>query len=53
MSYQNDIIDSVKNINIIEIVYRKGTGTEGDPYRLIKQYWSTDGILLAVSDPSQ
>jgi hypothetical protein len=31
----------------------RGKGVEGDPYRRIVQYWSTDGKLLAEVDPCQ
>ena len=29
----------------------RGTGTVGDPFRRITQYWSLDGVLLAEKDP--
>lgn len=29
----------------------RGDGTEGDPKRLLTQYWSVDGELLATVDP--
>lgn len=35
---------------VIEIQAACGSGTEGDPYRIILQYWSTDGELLAEND---
>ena len=30
---------------------RRGRGIEGDPVRIITQYWSLDGVLLAEVDP--
>ena len=34
-------------IQVIEIRGLRGTGTEGDPYRHIVEYWSLDGAPLA------
>ena len=40
--------DSAKVIQVIETATLEGSGTEADPCRLQKQYWSLDGELLAV-----
>lgn len=40
--------DSAKVIQVIETATLEGNGTETDPCRLQKQYWSLDGELLAV-----
>lgn len=29
-----------------------GCGTDNDPVRSVKQYWSFDGDLLAINDPA-
>lgn len=35
---------------VIEIQAACGSGTEGDPFRIVLQYWSPDGELLAEND---
>ena len=42
---------SAKVIEVIEVVTKAGRGTEQDPTRIITEYWSKEGKLLAVSDP--
>ena len=38
-------------IQVIETdLLKRGKGVDGDPIRLIRQYWSTDGELLAEVD---
>jgi hypothetical protein len=37
-------------IQVIEVDERRGKGIEGDPVRVVLQYWSTDGVLLAERD---
>lgn len=32
-------------------LHRRGKGVEGDPIRVITQYWSMDGYLLWEFDP--
>jgi len=45
-------MDYAKKIEVIETeLLRRGKGVEGDPVRLIKQYWSMEGDLLAEVDP--
>lgn len=36
---------------VIHTVAREGRGTEEDPVRLVDQYWSLKGKLLATVDP--
>lgn len=38
-------------IQVIEITTTAGDGTDQNPFRIITEYWSFDGKLLAVSDP--
>lgn len=40
-----------KLIQVIEAEETRGRGVESDPVRRVKQYWSTDGELLAEVDP--
>ncbi|APB77432.1 carboxypeptidase [Paenibacillus polymyxa] len=43
--------NSAKVIQVIETKNDRGSGTETDPNRIITQYWSLDGELLAEYDP--
>lgn len=38
--------------SVIEVHAARGLGEEGDPIRVVTQYWSDDGNLLAENDPS-
>lgn len=40
----------VKLIEVIEVDRKVGKGVHGNPIRMVKQYWSTDGELLAQYD---
>ena len=40
-----------KIINVIAVQTVIGTGTDEDPKRVITEYWSWKGDLLAVNDP--
>lgn len=40
-----------KVIQVIEVDERRGRGVEGEPFRIVTQYWSLDGELLAENDP--
>ena len=42
--------DKARVIEVIETTCLAGTGTANDPTRLIFQYWSLDGKLLATND---
>lgn len=42
--------DSAKIISVIETVAIIGNGTEVNPCRYLKQYWSLAGELLAAHD---
>ena len=44
-------VRSAKIISVIRITSVTGTGTEENPNRVITQYWSLDGELLATVDP--
>lgn len=43
--------DAAKVIQVIETISLRGSGTEDDPTRAVKQLWSFDGDLIAESDP--
>lgn len=44
--------DYARVIQVVETTLeRRGKGVEGDPIRIITQYWSMDGELLAEVDP--
>ena len=40
-------------IEIIHLKIRRGKGTDEDIIRLVDQYWSKDGKLLAENDPCE
>ncbi len=42
---------SAQMMNVIVVNTVIGKGTERDPKRVITEYWSLKGELLAVSDP--
>lgn len=43
--------DSAQVIRVIETKSLRGEGTEKDMCRIVKQYWSFEGELLAENDP--
>lgn len=43
--------DSVKVIQVIEVIALRGAGIKGDMVRFVTQYWSFSGELLAETDP--
>jgi hypothetical protein len=45
-------MDKARAVQVIETtIARRGKGVDGDPVRIITQYWSFDGQLLAEVDP--
>jgi hypothetical protein len=42
---------SVRRIEVIEVVDARGFGDEHSPVRQVVQYWSMEGRLLAEHDP--
>lgn len=46
-------VRSVKQMRVIVVVFKRGLGIEIDPVRLVTQYWSMGGCLLAECDPEQ
>ena len=45
-------MDTVEQITVIKTtLLRRGEGIKEDPVRIITQYWSLDGELLAEVDP--
>lgn len=51
MGYIHGTVRSAQVISVIRTESRTGAGTEENPNRIVTQYWSTDGELLAVHDP--
>lgn len=51
MGYIHGTVRSAQVISVIRTESRTGAGTEENPNRIVTQYWSTDGELLAVYDP--
>ena len=51
MGYIHGTVRSAQVISVIRTESRTGAGTEDNPNRIVTQYWSTDGELLAVHDP--
>lgn len=47
----------MKEVEVIKVVrtylMRRGKGVPGSPVRIIEQFWSLDGTLLAENDPLQ
>lgn len=43
-------VRQVEIMEVIHIVSYEGEGTKGNPARLIDEYYSKDGALLAVKD---
>ena len=43
----NNSIKSVQIIPVIETKSTRGNGTSADPIRIVTQYWTTDGKLIA------
>lgn len=44
-------VDSAKVIQVIETRSARGSGSENQPIRIVIQYWSLEGDLLAENDP--
>jgi len=42
--------DSAQLVNVIKTESLRGKGTGDDPCRMVIQYWSTEGELLAEKD---
>ena len=44
-----------KDAQVIKVIrtyiLRRGKGVDGDPIRIIEQFWTLDGELLAENDP--
>lgn len=43
--------DSAEVIQVIKTEALRGEGVQEDMCRIVKQYWSLDGELLAENDP--
>lgn len=43
--------DSAKVIQVIQTETLRGSGSEDDTCRIVRQYWDFDGNRLAESDP--
>lgn len=44
-------IQSVRIIEVVEVKAAQGAGTHDDVCRIVTQYWSTTGELLATRNP--
>lgn len=44
-------IKSAQLMEVIAVSACVGSGTKQDPNRVVTEYWSKEGMLLAVSDP--
>lgn len=44
-------IKSVRTVQLIEVAFKRGSGTEMDPNRIVTQYWDENGDLIAEHDP--
>lgn len=51
MAVRPDTPRSVKVQQVIVVESVRGYGLHPDPVRVVRQYWSLDGVLLAESDP--
>lgn len=47
---RNSNVNEAKLIQVIAIESIVGEGVEGDPVRAVREYFSTDGVLLARTD---
>ena len=45
------VVTEAKVIQVIRTIVTRGAGTEEDPARFVRQYWSLKGDLLAEFDP--
>lgn len=43
-------VDVAELLEVVHVAALRGAGTEGDPVRLVHQYWSKAGELLAERD---
>lgn len=43
--------DSARVIQVIETTALRGSGADDDPVRVVKQFWSFAGELIAEDDP--
>ena len=50
MTVKADTPISAKVIEVIIVKAGRGTGTVEDPFRIVRQYWSLEGDLLAEDD---
>lgn len=39
-------------IQVIQVDSHRGVGTIENPHRIVRQFWSFDGVLLAENDPA-
>ena len=45
--------NSVRVIQVVEVVTTVGNGAEDNPYSSVREYWSLDGSLLAVTESEE
>ena len=47
---------SPRNLKLVEMIcieFARGEGTEKDAVRIVEQYWTRDGELIAERDPTR
>lgn len=44
-------VESVERISVTQVKLTRGEGTEADPVRVVFQYWTEAGEILAEYDP--
>jgi len=50
--YLPETMDSARVVQLIETtILRRGEGLESDPVRIVTQYWTFDGQMVAEDDP--
>lgn len=48
---KNGSLLKVEALEVIHISVKSGDGSDNDPVRVVEQYWSRSGELLAERDP--
>jgi hypothetical protein len=43
-------VESVEMVELIKITFKRGKGTENDPFRLVTQYWDKENLLIFEKD---
>lgn len=43
-------MENVEIVELIKITFKRGKGTEGDPVRVVTQYWNKENVLIFEKD---